>query len=110
MKPVFDGTTFGSATVNGTTYESVEVFWDGEIRTEHIGHTVTREQLEGFLKEGIELVILGTGQSGCASLDEDAKALLEEKGIGLIALETPQAIQEFNKTDKKAVALIHVTC
>ena len=55
-------------------------------------------------------VFLGTGQSGLAELTEEGKKYLDEHGVDVETLATPEIIEAFNKCEKTKAALLHVTC
>ena len=68
--------------------------------------------MEHVLKENPEVVVIGKGTSGMASLSDDRKALLEERGIEIIEADTPEIRDKFNEISKtkRVAAIIHVTC
>jgi len=68
--------------------------------------------MEHVLKENPEVVVIGKGTSGMASLSDDSKALLEERGIEIIEADTPEIGDKFNEISKtkRVAAIIHVTC
>nr|QNO57384.1 hypothetical protein MLPLCDNK_00006 [Methanosarcinales archaeon ANME-1 ERB7] len=68
--------------------------------------------MEHVLKENPEVVVIGKGTSGMASLSDDSKALLEERGIEIIEADTPEIRDKFNEISKtkRVAAIIHVTC
>lgn len=75
-------------------------------------HTKTHQIMEHVLKENPEVVVIGKGTSGMASLSDDSKALLEERGIEIIEADTPEIRDKFNEISKtkRVAAIIHVTC
>jgi len=108
-----NSSTFGSITVDNKTYNhDVYILPSGKVEEREYGHTFTKEQIEHVLKENPEIVFIGKGTSGIASLSSDAKDLLEEKGIEIIEDDTPNIKDRFNKLseNKKVAAIIHVTC
>lgn len=68
--------------------------------------------MEHVLKENPEVVVIGKGTSGMASLSDDSTALLEERGIEIIEADTPEIRDKFNEISKtkRVAAIIHVTC
>lgn len=68
--------------------------------------------MEHVLEENPDVVITGKGTSGMASLSNDARSLLENKGIEIIEARTPDIKDKFNKLNetKRVAAIIHVTC
>jgi hypothetical protein len=75
-------------------------------------HTKNHQIMEHVLKENPEVVVIGKGTSGMASLSDDSKALLEERGIEIIEADTPEIRDKFNEISKtkRVAAIIHVTC
>ena len=65
-----------------------------------------------MLKENPDVVVIGKGTSGMASLSDDARAELEKKGIELVEGDTQDIRDKFNQLTKtkKVAAIIHVTC
>jgi len=105
--------TFGSITVDNVTYKhDIYIFPSGKVEQRPYGHTFTKEQAEHVLKESPDVVITGKGNSGLASLSNDARSLLEKEGIEIIEASTPGIKDEFNKLSeaKRVAAIIHVTC
>ena len=74
MKPRIDGTTFGSITVDGETFDhDIVIRLSGKVKKrkkklskERYGtsHTVSVEEAEHIYDDGAERVIVGTGQHG----------------------------------------------
>jgi len=64
------------------------------------------------LKENPDVVVIGKGTSGMASLSDDARAELEKKGIEIVEGDTQVIRDKFNQLTKtkKVAAIIHVTC
>lgn len=75
-------------------------------------HTKNHQIMEHVLKENPEVVVIGKGTSGMASLSDDSTALLEERGIEIIEADTPEIRDKFNEISKtkRVAAIIHVTC
>jgi hypothetical protein len=108
-----DSAVYGSITVDGLTYRhDVYILPSGEVEEREYGHTFTKDQVEHVLKENPDVVVVGMGTSGLASLSPDARALLEEKGIETVEADTPTVVNKFNELaeTKTVAAIIHVTC
>jgi len=108
-----NSSVYGSITVDGTTYRhDVYILPSGKVEEREYGHTFTKDQIEHMLKENPDVVVVGKGTSGLASLSRDARALLEEKGIGIVEADTPAIMNRFNELAeaKRVAAIIHVTC
>ena len=118
---MFDWTSFGKVKFKGDVY-NCDVYVDTEMNIHErsdmaherfgSGHTICADELRGILSDDAKALVIGTGQSGCAALADDAEKLVKERGIELHVLESPAAIKKYNELciQKKTVALIHVTC
>ena len=94
MKPVINGTKFGSITVDGETYDhDIVIRLSGKVKKrkkklskERYGtsHTVSMEEAEHIYDDGAEQVVVGTGQHGLLKLSDEAEG--------------------------KTIAMFHVTC
>ena len=115
-----DSTKFGNIVIDGRRYkEDVFIFIDGSIKDrkgmffDSKSHEITQNELDALLKDNPEIIIIGKGQWGKGRLNpsEEVVSSLKERGVKLINLPTPKAIQKFNEfTGKKVAALIHITC
>ncbi len=111
---------FGWIIVNGKRHRhDVVISPSGEVKRRKGGilmfgsHLFKRKEFEELCKHGVDVLVIGTGTDGVATISEDAKNFVENTKITLIELPSERAIQEFNKLikDKKRVgAIIHVTC
>ncbi|MCD6476812.1 MAG: hypothetical protein J7K26_01435 [Candidatus Aenigmarchaeota archaeon] len=109
-----DNFFFGNITIDGKKYVTdVYVFWDGEILERKKSHDFTENEFLDMLMKDPEIVIIGTGTGGCVIVDKKVEMHASLKGVKLIILKTPDAIQEFNKLIKmkeKVAAMFHLTC
>ena len=104
---------YGSITIEGVKYNNdVYILPSGQVEERKYGHTFTRDQVEHVLKGNPEVIFIGKGTSGIASLSPDARALLEKKGVRIIEADTPDMVDEFNELAKTkgVAAIVHVTC
>jgi hypothetical protein len=114
---------FGSIIIDGKTYNhDVEVFWTGEVREwwREESHIIYVEDIEEAVELNPDTIIIGTGESGVARVDERAKKLITEKGIRLIIDKTEDALKTFNVIagdseeeegeQNKVIGLFHLTC
>lgn len=117
----FDKTWFGGVSIDGKKYKDILVVGSRILEREklkedwfifHSHHTIYIHELEELLKENPEVIIVGNGQSGVLEVPAEIKKKIEDRGIKLIVLETPAAIEEYNKLSKtkRVNALIHTTC
>lgn len=118
-----DSFRFGSIEVDGKKYgKDVIIDGGGNARRRKGGflkfgsHRITVEELRDIVAaaEKPDLLIVGLGTAGAARLDPDAEAWAAGEGLELFAALSPQAVERFNqereKGERKAAALIHVTC
>ena len=111
--PEINSYRFGSIVVEGRTYtDDIYIFPSGNIETRKRTHTFTKQEIEYLFKEEPELVIIGKGEIGMASLSPEARDFIKEKGIKLIEGRTQDAKEEFNKfsLEKKTAGIFHLTC
>jgi len=109
-----DGTSFGSITVDGKHYpHDVWIFTDGSIRRRDRDHEFTLDELDLLLEGNPELVVIGTGQSGCVRIDEDAAREASKRGIKMISSITPDALKQYNEAanaGRRVAGAFHTTC
>lgn len=109
-----DGTSFGSITVDGKHYtHDVWILADGSIRRRDQDHEFTLSELYFLLEGKPELVIVGTGQSGCVRVDKEAAELAVKQGVKIIDGITPDAFKRYNETanaGRRVAGAFHVTC
>ena len=109
-----DGTSFGSITVDGKRYgHDVWVFADGSIRRRNRDHEFTLDELDLLLEGKPEVVVVGTGQSGCVRIDEDAVREASRRGIKIISDVTPNALKRYNEAVEakhRVAGAFHATC
>lgn len=107
---------FGKIVIDGQEHTAdVIVFPDrapkGWRRKE--GHSLAMEDLGGVLDYRPGTLVVGTGYSGGMKVGEKTKALLESRGIKVIARKTKDACAEFNRLlsgSRKVVGAFHLTC
>jgi hypothetical protein len=105
-------TTFGTITIDGTTYEhDVVIRLSGEVvkrkkklSKKYYGtsHTLSKDEAKFVFEKGCEQLIVGSGQIGNVRLSPEAEEVLLQP--------TPEAIQLFNRSRAKKIGLFHVTC
>jgi hypothetical protein len=115
-----EGTTFGSITVDGKTYEhDVIIRLSGEVvkrkkklSKKYYGtsHVLSKDEAKFVFEKGCEQLILGSGQMGNVHLSPDAEAYFVKKGCKVLLQPTPEALDVFNKSHAKKIGLFHVTC
>jgi hypothetical protein len=71
-------------------------------------HFVGLAEIEGLLKEGPDVLIIGTGYDNLVQVEEEVAAL-----PAIVILPTPQAVRRYNELrgeGKRVAAIIHSTC
>jgi hypothetical protein len=111
-----DAYSFGKITIDGRLYAAdlilypdrvEEGWWRGE------GHRLAPEDLSKVLRDPPDILLVGTGASGCMAVPETTAAKFREKGIEVRAMRTAEAVAEFNRLQgkgKKVAAALHLTC
>lgn len=120
MKPLIDGTEFGSITIDGSCIEhDVIIRLSGEIEKRNkklskavfgTSHTISLEEAEYIFEMGTEQLIIGSGQNGMVTLSKEASEYFRDKKVRVDLLPTPQAIHQWNKSKGLTIGLFHVTC
>ncbi len=114
-----DGYSFGRIKIEGKEY--IHDLWiiNGEIykrdkgiskRLSGTSHRIPKEELEKILRENTKRVIIGTGESGMVSVEEDGTKYLKEKGINLEKYETGKLAKMKTKFGGDDSGIIHMTC
>ena len=120
MKPKIDETTFGSITIEGTTFEhDVIIRPDGQGKKRKkklskaiygTSHILSLDEARHVYEEGTKRLIIGTGQQGNVRLSDEAAEYFKRKQCQVDLLPTPNAIQDWNETEGSVIGLFHVTC
>ena len=120
MKPRIEATQFGSITVAGQRWDhDVIIRLDGTVEKRKkklskevygTSHRVSLAEIHHVSEEGAQLLVIGTGQSGLVSLDEQSQTFMEEQGCNVLLLPTPEAVEAWNSAEGKVIGLFHVTC
>jgi hypothetical protein len=115
-----EGTTFGTITIDGKTYEhDVIIRLSGEVvkrkkklSKKYYGtsYVLSRDEAKFVFEGGCEQVILGTGQMGNVHLSPEAEAYFAKMRCKVLLQRTPEAIQVFNRSNASKIGLFHVTC
>ncbi len=73
-------------------------------------HFVDLAEIKPLLREGPDVLIIGTGYDGMVQVDEE---LLAMSAVQVLPLPTPQAVRRYNalkSEGKRVAAIIHSTC
>ena len=114
MMPRIRNVEFGNIKIDDETFgkEDFILFNDGFERVEK-SHQPSLEEFQSILLREPELVIFGTGFSGCVKINNMIKKEAENNKIEIVILPTPDALkkfQELSKAGKRVAARIHTTC
>ncbi len=120
MKPTIDQTDFGSITIEGTVFDhDVMILPDGEVKKRKkklskaiygTSHILSLDEAKYVYRQGIERLIIGTGQYGNVTLSDEAADYFKRKHCPVDLEPTPTAIQTWNEAKGDIVGLFHVTC
>jgi hypothetical protein len=107
---------FGTMTVKGATHRNdLKIIGDQVIgdwwRLE--GHAVHEADIADVLAASVEVLVVGTGDSGRMLMSRGAAQALERRGIQVITLPTAQAVGIFNALraqGKRVAGAFHLTC
>lgn len=118
--PRIEGLKFGEITVNGKRYDTDVVIARGEVRerdktpsrgkkAKYGGHTPLT--LEERIPWDCKVLLIGIGMDGALPVEEALKKEAEKRGVQLILLETPKAVEHLEKSYSEEMnVILHVTC
>jgi hypothetical protein len=107
---------FGKIVINGQKYNKDLIVFPEEIRTNwwrKEGHSLCLEDLIVLDEIKTETLVVGIGSAGVMKVPSEVIEALKQKGVEVIALKTPEAVEEYNRLakEKKLVAgAFHLTC
>jgi hypothetical protein len=120
MELKIESTEFGSITIDGDRIEhDVLIRLSGEIRKRKkklskeiygTSHIISLPEAEYIFEEGMEQLIIGSGQNDMVTLSKEASEYFKGKNVQVDLSPTPEAIQRWNKAKGAAAGLFHVTC
>ena len=107
--------TFGSITIDGTTYTSDVIVYPDRVQSEWKREEEHRPQISEFadiVKAEPDVVVIGTGYAGVLSVPDQIRNYLTSKGIEVRVDKTKQAVELFNLLQRriKVIAVLHITC
>src|SRR5712691_7417449 len=116
-----EGTTFGTITIDGKTYEhDVIIRLSGEVAKrkkklskKYFGtsHVLSKDEAKFVFENGCEQLILGSGQMGDVHLSPEADgAYFAKKACTVLLQPTLKAIPTSTTSHAKKIGLFHVTC
>lgn len=107
---------FGSITIDGQTYTKDVIIHSGRVHPEWWrakGHSLCMDDLTTILGDPPDVLVIGRGQHGVMKVPESTRQALADKGIELVDLKTPQAVDKFaelDASDRTVSAGFHLTC
>ena len=107
---------FGKITIDGKVYVKDVIISPNAVKDtwwRKEGHRLQIEDLGDIEKANPDILVVGTGFYGRMLVPEQTRQYLEAKGIEVHALQTSDAVKEFNELQKdyaKIVAALHLTC
>jgi len=120
MKPLIDGTKFGSITISGEIYGyDVVISLSGEIRKRKkklskakygTSHKISLEEAKSIFEKGAERLIIGTGQYNQVKLSNKAIGFFRENRCEIQLFPTPKAVMSWNKAEGAVIGMFHITC
>jgi hypothetical protein len=113
----FDGFSFGSIGIDGSTYEQDVVIDRGEIRKrkksrskrfrDEFGHTPL--SIEEKIPWTCRRLVIGTGAYGRLPVMDEVKREAKRRRVELVIVPTSEAIRLMEE-ESKANAILHLTC
>lgn len=106
----------GRMKIGDTEYENDLKIVSGRVRPEwwrKNGHRLVPEDIADILSAGPETLVVGTGYAQNLRITDEARRVIESSGIALIARETSEAVDIFNrihKAENSVAGAFHLTC
>ena len=120
MQPVINSTSFGSITVDGNSYDhDIIITLEGKVKKRKkklskavygTSHKISLDEISYTYQDKAKGIIIGSGQHGIARMSDEAREYLKSKHCQVVLNPTPEAIEEWNKTEGKWIGLFHITC
>ena len=120
MKPTIDQTDFGSITIEGDVFDhDVLILLDGKVKKRKkklskaiygTSHILSLDEAKYVYEQGIERLIIGTGQYDNVRLSDEAADYFKRRHCRVDLESTPTAIQTWNEASGAVAGLFHVTC
>ncbi|HEY87832.1 MAG TPA: hypothetical protein G4O06_07405 [Dehalococcoidia bacterium] len=112
---IIDSYRFGLVVISGRKYISDVIIFPDRVRDnwwKKRGHQLCLEDIAEVLTDNIEVLIVGTGESGLMRVLPETKQGIEAQGIKLIVETTDRASQTYNQLchSQRVVAALHLTC
>jgi hypothetical protein len=114
----FEAFAFGSIRVDGVTYEHDVIIDGGKLRKrskkaskhlrERYGHTPL--SIGEDIPWTCRRLVVGTGADGALPVLTEVTREAKRRGVELVALPTPQALELLRRDMARTNAILHVTC
>lgn len=112
-----DSYSFGKIRIDGVDYtDDVIILRDRVVSPwwrKAGGHLFAPPDLTDVIAAKAEVVVLGVGAYGVVKVDPAAEVALAEAGSRVVALESGDAVDEYNRLFEQgadAIAALHLTC
>lgn len=112
---MIDDYHFGSITINGKTFTSDIILHGDSLINDSWwrkeGHSMSIEDLKE-LPDQFEVLVIGSGASGCCEVPDETVAHFKEKGDVIVRM-TEEATKKYNQLlaeDKDVIGAFHLTC
>jgi len=108
--------SFGRMTIAGRTYTDDVKIVAGRVRPDWWrarGHVIAAGDVQDVLDHGPEVLVVGTGASGMASVADDLRRRAAAQGMELRVHQTARAVDVFNALHAKGTRVdgaFHLTC
>ncbi|MCL5773656.1 MAG: MTH938/NDUFAF3 family protein [Firmicutes bacterium] len=107
--------SFGKIVIDGKTYQNDLIIFSDHLNASwrrKESHKLCLADIFEIIKEGPEVIVIGTGESGLMRVLTEVKENLKDKGIELVVAPTEQACKAYNdmSKSKKTIAALHITC
>jgi hypothetical protein len=120
LKPVIDGATFGSITVDGQKFEhDIIIDLDGRVAKREkklskqiygTSHIISLDEAQQIHQGGATELVVGTGHFGRVKLSDEAATYFRAGGCHVNLLSMKKAIKAWNEASGDLIGLFHVTC
>jgi hypothetical protein len=115
---VIEGFSFGSIRIDGVLYEHDVVIEHGVVhKRKKKASKQFRNQYDHTpltLAENLpwdcKYLVIGTGAEGALPIVEEVRDEAKRRGVRLVIVPTPQAIEQLNKQPRDTSAVLHITC
>jgi hypothetical protein len=107
--------SFGKITINGKTYSSDVIIFPDHINASwwrQEGHVLNIADLKDIIREGLPLLIVGSGFYGAMKVPQETLDYLKSNKIEVFVENTQGAVKRYNDiaSQKQCIAALHLTC